>query len=67
VGQITANIAQLGFRVADVKILTAVHGHFHHVAGLAQLEKLTTAQLVMSAEDAPRLESGGNAEERGRP
>jgi metallo-beta-lactamase class B len=41
VTQIAANIAQLGFKVADIKILTATHGHFDHVAGLARLKQLT--------------------------
>ena len=35
VGQIAANVQQLGFKVEDIKILTATHGHFDHVAGLA--------------------------------
>jgi metallo-beta-lactamase class B len=64
VTQITANIAQLGFKVADIKILTATHGHFDHVAGLARLKQLTRAQMVMSAEDAPLLESGGKSDFR---
>ena len=33
VPQIRANIEQLGFRTADVKILTATHAHWDHVAG----------------------------------
>ncbi len=64
VNQITANVVQLGFKVEDIKILAATHGHFDHVAGLAQLKKLTKAQMVMSAEDAALLESGGKADFR---
>src|SRR5262245_46581568 len=55
VPQITTGIELLGFKVADVKVLTATHGHFDHVAGLAQLKKLTKAQVVMSEGDAPLL------------
>ena len=32
--QIEASVQKLGFKLSDVKILTATHGHFDHVAGL---------------------------------
>lgn len=64
VSQIAANVKQLGLEVEDIKILTATHGHFDHVAGLAQLKKLTKAQMVMSEQDAPLLESGGKSDFR---
>ena len=64
VPQITTGIELLGFKVADVKVLTATHGHFDHVAGLAELKRLTKAQMVMSEADAPLLESGGKTDFR---
>ena len=64
VPQIAAGVTQLGFKMADVKILTATHGHWDHVAGLAELARLTTAQVVMSEADAPLLESGGRTDFR---
>ena len=64
VAQIRANIEQLGFRIADVKILTATHAHWDHVAGLAALKKLTGASVYMSAPDADVLESGGKTDFR---
>jgi metallo-beta-lactamase class B len=64
VPQIQAGIEQLGFKLADVKILTATHGHFDHVAGLAELKRLTGARVIMSAEDVELLESGGKADFR---
>ena len=64
VPQIQAGIEQLGFHLADVKILTATHGHLDHVAGLAQLQRLTHAQVVMSEPDADLLESGGKSDFR---
>ena len=57
-------LEKLGFRVADVKILTATHGHFDHVAGLAELKKMTGAQVVMSKADTDLLESGGKTDFR---
>lgn len=64
VSQIRSNIERLGFRVADVKILTATHAHWDHVAGLAALKKMTGARVYMSAPDADVLESGGKSDFR---
>ena len=52
-------VAQLGFRLADIKIILSSHAHIDHVAGHAQMKKLTGAQIYMSAADARTLESGG--------
>lgn len=64
VSQIRASIERLGFRVSDVKILTATHAHWDHVAGLAALKKMTGARVYMSAPDADVLESGGKSDFR---
>lgn len=64
VPQIRANIEALGFKVADVKVLTATHAHWDHVAGLAALKQLTGASVHMSAPDADVLESGGKSDFR---
>jgi metallo-beta-lactamase class B len=62
--EIKASVEQLGFKLADTKILTATHGHFDHVAGLAALKRMTGARLVVSAGDKDLLESGGAADFR---
>jgi metallo-beta-lactamase class B len=64
VPQIKSGIEQLGFKLSDVKILTATHGHFDHVAGLAELKRLTGARVMMSEQDAGLLESGGRTDFR---
>src|SRR5258706_8214422 len=46
--KIKASVEQLGFKLNDVKILTATHGHFDHVAGIADLKRMTGAALVVS-------------------
>ena len=56
---IVEGVEQLGFKMADVKILLATHAHGDHVAGLAELKRLTGAQMMMSAADAVLLEDGG--------
>jgi len=62
--QIKASVEQLGFNLADTKILTATHGHFDHVAGMAELKRMTGARLVVSEPDKELLESGGRLDFR---
>jgi len=59
VAQILGNVQALGFKVSDIKIITATHAHYDHVAGLAEIKRLTGAKLVMEEEDVPVMESGG--------
>jgi len=56
--QIRDNIARLGFKPSDVKIILSSHAHFDHAGGLAQLKAWTGARLFASAGDAPLLEAG---------
>jgi metallo-beta-lactamase class B len=62
--QIKAGVEQLGFNFADTKILTATHGHFDHVAGMAELKRMTGARLIVSEQDKELLESGGKLDFR---
>jgi metallo-beta-lactamase class B len=64
VPQILGSIEKLGFKPSDVRILTATHAHWDHVAGLARLKKATGARVYMSAPDAEVLESGGRTDFR---
>jgi len=59
VPQIKANVAKLGFKLEDIKILLINHAHYDHCGGLAELKKLTGARLLASPPDAPVLEDGG--------
>ncbi len=64
VPQIKAGVEQLGFKLSDTKILTATHGHVDHVAGMAELKRLTGAKLIISEPDVDLLESGGKTDFR---
>ena len=64
VPQIKAGVEKLGFKMSDVKVLLATHAHGDHVAGLAELKRLTKARMVMSEADAPLLEDGGASDFR---
>ena len=56
--QIRANIAKLGFKVADIKYLLNTHAHLDHTGGFADLKQETGAQLVAGERDKPLLEGG---------
>ncbi len=58
VPQIEQNIASLGFKLNDVKILLSGHAHFDHIGGLAALQKDTGARVIASAKDKPYIEAG---------
>jgi metallo-beta-lactamase class B len=62
--QIKASVEQLGFNFSDTKILTATHGHWDHVAGMAELKRMTGARLVVSEPDKELFESGGRLDFR---
>jgi metallo-beta-lactamase class B len=55
---ITNNVAKLGFKTADIRIMLSSHAHFDHVAGHAAMKKLTGAQVMAMAGDAEALSSG---------
>src|SRR4030095_16436626 len=57
--QIKQNVAQLGFKLTDVKILLNSHAHYDHAGGLAELKELTGAKLMATEADAALLARGG--------
>ena len=62
VPQIRQNIEQLGFRLANVKILLNSQAHWDHAAGLAELKRITKARLAIMDADVAAIESGGRAD-----
>jgi metallo-beta-lactamase class B len=60
--QIARGIAQLGFSLADVKLLTATHAHYDHAWGLAELKRRTKARIVVNHVDRELFESGGRTD-----
>ncbi|MBR0706483.1 BJP family subclass B3 metallo-beta-lactamase [Bradyrhizobium liaoningense] len=57
-GMIKDNIAKLGFKVADIKIMLNSHAHLDHTGGFAEIKKETGAQLIAGERDKPLLEGG---------
>ncbi|HEY5646838.1 MAG TPA: subclass B3 metallo-beta-lactamase [Pseudomonadales bacterium] len=56
---IRENIEQLGFRLQDVRILLTMQAHFDHTAALAEIKRLTGAQMWATEKDARVLGDGG--------
>jgi metallo-beta-lactamase class B len=59
---IRAGIQKLGFRIEDVKLLLTMQAHFDHVAGMAEIKRLTGARMLATEQDAPLLEDGGKSD-----
>ncbi|HXU31016.1 MAG TPA: subclass B3 metallo-beta-lactamase [Thermoanaerobaculia bacterium] len=60
--RIVASLGKLGLKISDVKILLNSHSHFDHAGGLAELKKVSGAQMMASERDAAQLESGGKGD-----
>ena len=56
------HITDLGFKISDIKILLTTHGHYDHVAGMAELKALTKAKVMINEYDAPVVEDGGKSD-----
>jgi len=56
--KIIANIATLGFRIEDVKMILNSHGHYEQAGGLAELQQRSDALVVASPSSALDLAAG---------
>lgn len=59
---IRASIAELGFRVEDIKWLISNHAHFDHVGTHAGIQRASRAKVAASAADAELLGNGGRTD-----
>lgn len=55
---ILANIAALGFKPREVRLILSSHEHFDHAGALAAIKRATGAQVAALAAEAPVLETG---------
>ena len=56
--KIIANIAALGFRIEDVRLIMNSHGHIDHAGGLGELQRRSDALVVASPSAALDLAAG---------
>ncbi|MEO7989969.1 MAG: subclass B3 metallo-beta-lactamase [Chryseolinea sp.] len=59
---IRKNVEALGFKFSDIKILLTTQAHYDHVAGLAEIKKLTGAKMMVHEGDEQVLADGGNSD-----
>ena len=62
VPRLVENVARLGFRFEDIRILLTSHAHIDHVQAHARIRQLTGAEVVASALDAVVISAGGAGE-----
>ncbi|MCC6243528.1 MAG: subclass B3 metallo-beta-lactamase [Gemmatimonadaceae bacterium] len=55
---ILANIATLGFRATDIKIILNSHDHYDHAGGIAELARVSGATVMASPTSAATLRDG---------
>jgi metallo-beta-lactamase class B len=55
---IAANIEKLGFKLEDVRTIVVSHAHLDHVGGVAELQRMTGAEVVASKSAADALRKG---------
>ncbi|HET6983208.1 MAG TPA: subclass B3 metallo-beta-lactamase [Myxococcaceae bacterium] len=53
------NVAALGFRLADVKLLLNSHAHYDHCGAFAEVRRRTGARILVSEADAEQMKRGG--------
>ena len=49
---IKENVEKLGHQVTDIQIILSSHAHWDHVEGLAEMKRLSGAQVIALGEDA---------------
>ena len=55
---VAANIAKLGFRVEDIRLIVNTHTHYDHAGGIAALQRASGALVAASPSGARALEAG---------
>jgi metallo-beta-lactamase class B len=59
---IRSSVESLGFKFTDTRILLTTQAHYDHVAGMAEMKRLTGAKFLATDGDAPVLEDGGKSD-----
>jgi len=59
---INKNIASLGFKPADTRILLTTQAHFDHMGGTAAIQQLTGAKMMVDRGDSSVVADGGKSD-----
>jgi metallo-beta-lactamase class B len=55
---IADHVKALGFKLSDIKLILNSHAHYDHAGGIAQLQRLTGAEVKLSPWSAKLLDTG---------
>ena len=61
-GMIEKNVAALGFRYNDIRILLTSQAHFDHVGAMAEVQRKTGARFFVNAPDTAVIHDGGRSD-----
>ena len=59
---IKSNVETLGFRFADIKILLTTQAHYDHLGAMAEIKRMTGAQMMVDEKDSSVVADGGNSD-----
>jgi metallo-beta-lactamase class B len=59
---IEANMAKLGFRLDEIRLVLTSHAHYDHVGGAAEIKRRTGARLLANPVEAPAFRRGGKGD-----
>jgi metallo-beta-lactamase class B len=59
---IADHITELGFKLADTKILLTTQAHYDHTGAMAELKQKTKAKVMVNEKDAPVMADGGSSD-----
>jgi metallo-beta-lactamase class B len=59
---IIKNIETLGFRPADIRILLTTQAHYDHMSGMAAIQRLTGAKMMVDSGDSSVVADGGKSD-----
>ncbi|MCD8740961.1 subclass B3 metallo-beta-lactamase [Mucilaginibacter roseus] len=61
-GIIKQNVAKLGFKFKDIKILLTTQAHYDHMGAMAAIKKQTGAKMLVDEADAQVVADGGSSD-----
>ena len=59
---IEKNLEKLGFHLADIRLVLALHAHYDHAGGIAEIKARSKARFLASPADAPQFSRGGTGD-----
>lgn len=59
---IKSSVEALGFKFNDIKILLTTQAHFDHMGAMAEIKRITGAQMMVDSRDSSVVVDGGNSD-----